>query len=1024
MKKRQKTISIPLIAILAIAVIISLIIMIIFYKEQNIDKKSAQYVHSYDLNSSSDNDDYFTFSPPPYISGPFSSKVNINITVTGLSMASADNVRLYYKWSQSSNPKSEVTLWDTHDGYVNPDTYENDGLLKKATFSLSACDTTGEYYLYVRCVGFASLSNGNPTNIVSDIKATTLYAYYFDCTPPQRPAITNPTLGQWTNESIKINVSATDVDAEVERIRESWDKITWSDYWQEENFMQPTATASHTYTEESDQTLYVKAIDSVGNESEISSTKIRIDKTSPTAGTLTMKLNNSTGINYVNNTPTNQDVYIAKNNGTDALSGHASTVYTINGGEEKTASTTLTKTGIYKIAVKTTDNAGNSATNTYTVIINKTEEVEDTTAPTLNITNPSNGNWTKGPVTVTATASDESGIKKLQYKIGSGGQWTDWSTNATASMSLSAVYYGAFHVKAIDNAGNEATKSTNLKIEDSAPTITNVTQNTTEWTKGSVTLTINGVKDVIEIGGTEYNASGLHATPYSFDGGTTWQTGNTKTYNTNTNGIVIKVRDTLGNVYTHSAINITNIDTTKPQVTSVIKSTTEWTNNPVTLTVTATDAGAGLAEKAYSFDGGTTWQAENTKTYNSNTDGIVIKVKDALENVYTHTEINITNIDIINPEVTSVTRSTTEWTKGPVTITVIASDVGVGLAEKAYSFDGGTSWQSKNTKTYNENTAGIFIKVRDILGNTYTHNGINIINIDVAEPQITSVTKNITEWTKDPVTLTVEARDNGVGLAEKAYSFDGGTTWQTEKTKTYNANTNGIVIKVKDALENVYTHSAINITNIDTTKPEITAVTQSTTELTENPVTITVTASDSGVGLAEKAYSFDGGANWQTENTKTYNVNTNGIVIKVRDALDNVYTHENTINITNIKEENEQPGTGNEGGETPPPSGDGDEGGETPPPSGDGDDEGETPPPSGDGDDDGKTPPPSEDGDDDGKTPPLSEDEDEENKNLDNSIADKNYNNAGRKTVFTIIATIMSITIFTLYRKTKKLRDI
>jgi hypothetical protein len=36
-------------------------------------------------------------------------------------------------------------------------------------------------------------------------------------------------------------------------------------------------------------------------------------------------------------------------------------------------------------------------------------------------------------------------------------------------------------------------------------------------------------------------------------------------------------------------------------------------NGDVTVTVTAADFGAGIT--GYSFDGGTTWQAENEKTY-------------------------------------------------------------------------------------------------------------------------------------------------------------------------------------------------------------------------------------------------------------------------------------------------------------------------------------------------------------------------------------------------------------------------
>ncbi len=73
----------------------------------------------------------------------------------------------------------------------------------------------------------------------------------------------------------------------------------------------------------------------------------------------------------------------------------------------------------------------------------------------------------------------------------------------------------------------------------------------------------------------------------------------------------------------------------------------------------------------------------------------------------------------------------------------------------------------------------------------------NNINYTEINPEIISVTGNAEEWTHEDVTLKVEAKDDLCGLAEEAYSFNGGTTWQKENTKTYSQNTEGIVIKVK-----------------------------------------------------------------------------------------------------------------------------------------------------------------------------------------------------------------------------------
>ena len=91
----------------------------------------------------------------------------------------------------------------------------------------------------------------------------------------------------------------------------------------------------------------------------------------------------------------------------------------------------------------------------------------------------------------------------------------------------------------------------------------------------------------------------------------------------------------------------------------------------------------------------------------------------------------------------------------------------------------------------------------------------NNINYTEINPEIISVTGNAEEWTHENVTLKVEAKDTMYGLAEEAYSFDGGTTWQKENTKTYSQNTEGIVIKVKAKDGAIATYAAtINITKI------------------------------------------------------------------------------------------------------------------------------------------------------------------------------------------------------------------
>ena len=142
--------------------------------------------------------------------------------------------------------------------------------------------------------------------------------------------------------------------------------------------------------------------------------------------------------------------------------------------------------------------------------------------------------------------------------------------------------------------GTNSLKSTAITLsqfDHTAPTITNVTGNPDKWTNQNVTLTVNGAKDKgdnnVEPG------SGLADVAYSFDGGATWQASASKTYTSNTSGIVIKVRDKLGNIYTHSSIAITKIDKTAPTCGNWIGQNTTWTKNNVTVYAQCSDSSSG-----------------------------------------------------------------------------------------------------------------------------------------------------------------------------------------------------------------------------------------------------------------------------------------------------------------------------------------------------------------------------------------------------------------------------------------------
>ncbi|EKD25413.1 MAG: hypothetical protein ACD_80C00065G0002, partial [uncultured bacterium (gcode 4)] len=165
-------------------------------------------------------------------------------------------------------------------------------------------------------------------------------------------------------------------------------------------------------------------------------------------------------------------------------------------------------------------------------------------------------------------------------------------------------------------AGYSSVAGSTLCTDQTSPTITSVT--TSSPACNVVRFTINGASDAIWI----------HTTPYSFDGGTTWQTGNTKDYTGLSQTIAanqIQVKDAVGNVYAYgSSINGT-------AVACPVDCVGSWSNNGTcsagcggwviqqTYTITTPAANGGTA--CSSTNGATRWGSTSCNTQACPTSG-------------------------------------------------------------------------------------------------------------------------------------------------------------------------------------------------------------------------------------------------------------------------------------------------------------------------------------------------------------------------------------------------------------------
>ncbi len=191
--------------------------------------------------------------------------------------------------------------------------------------------------------------------------------YMIDTTAPSAPTSMEFVYGDWSryiqNSWTKENVyvantetqngpsGAEDSHSGIAKYQISKDGSTWVDY------VYNSSNEMYKLTTEGTQTRYFRAVDKAGNVSTTISRTAKIDKTAPTAGTASI-----TGTKGSNNWYTS-NVSITAVNGSDSLSGHASTTVSVSSITSNTSSTTVT--------VTTRDNAGNSSTRTYTVKVDK-----------------------------------------------------------------------------------------------------------------------------------------------------------------------------------------------------------------------------------------------------------------------------------------------------------------------------------------------------------------------------------------------------------------------------------------------------------------------------------------------------------------------------------------------------------------------------------------------------------------------------------------------------------------------------
>jgi fibronectin type 3 domain-containing protein len=289
------------------------------------------------------------------------------------------------------------------------------------------------------------------------------------------------------------------------------------------------------------------------------------------------------------------------------------------------------------------------------------------------------------------------------------------------------------------------------------------------------------------------------------------------------------------------------VDTEAPVTTTNVS--TDWTNQNPVVTLTATDNETGVANTYYSlndsdFVAGTSFTVEGEGVHKVSFYSIdKAGNKESIKTIYI-------KIDQSAP-VTKV-NEIPSWTNQPVMLKLTATDNGSGVAKTFYSINGSEFVEGTSFTVDKEGINKVSFYSVDKAGNVEKPQTIEV-KIDKQAPVTVSDVNEI--WSKENVTVNLTATDTQSGVAKTFYSINGSEYKEGTSFIVDNEGVNQVSFYSVDQAGNIEKPQTIEV-KIDKTAP-VTVSDANETWSKEN-VTVNLTATDSGSGVAKTFYSING----------------------------------------------------------------------------------------------------------------------------------------------------------------------
>ncbi|WNR44702.1 OmpL47-type beta-barrel domain-containing protein [Paenibacillus roseipurpureus] len=508
---------------------------------------------------------------------------------------------------------------------------------------------------------------------------------------------------------------------------------------------------------------------------------------------------------------------------TDTGSGVAHTFYSLDGTNYVEGTTIdVNKNGANHIYFYSVDKAGNvEAVQTIEVKMDKTPPVTRSNAP---------AEWSKENVTVELTATDVgSGVAHTYYAVNG----ADFVEGTSFLVDKEGVNQISFY--SVDIAGNvEEVKSAAVKI-DRTPPVT-VTNTPSEWSKERVTVDLLATDTGSGVAHTYYAVNGA-----DFTEGTTLVVDKD-----GVNQISFYSVDFAGNVEELKTKEV-KIDKTPP--VTVSNAPTKWSKEAVNVELTATDIGTGVAHTYYAVNGADFVEGTSFLVDKEGVNQISFYSVDIAGNVE---EVKSAAVKIDRTPPVTVTNTPSEWSKERVTVDLLATDTGSGVAHTYYAVNGADFTEGTTLVVDKDGVNQISFYSVDFAGNVEELK-TKEVKIDKTPP--VTVSNAPTKWSKEAVNVELTATDIGSGVAHTYYAvneadFIEGTSFVVDKEGV-----NQISFYSVDFAGNVEAVKTAEI-KIDKTPPV--TISNAPTEWSKDKVTIKLTATDTGSGVAKTFYAING----------------------------------------------------------------------------------------------------------------------------------------------------------------------